>query len=208
MSWLDRVRHAPLQHSKVNEVDGPRTDEPVERSAPGLAALFEPLTEDGHHSVLDLGPGGDWHLRLYGRFASQIRFAGLLPHLPRDGTSATAQDALPPNTHRPYDVVLAWDILDRVDPSERAALIARVADLTAPGARLYVVVDSSGATTRRPTRSTLIDLDRVLQQAVGPPEPARDPLLPAHVERILAPFQVAHAYTLRTGLREYVAVKH
>jgi hypothetical protein len=37
--------------------------------------------------------------------------------------------------------------------------------------------------------------------------PARDPLLPAQVERLLAPFEVAHAFTLKSRLREYVVVR-
>ena len=180
---------------------------PVERSAPGVAKLFSTLIEDGRHSVLDLGPAADRHLRLFRRFARHVRFAGLVPAPPQGWLRSLAPDALAPNPHRPYDVVLAWDVLDRLDPSERAVLIERLADLTAPSARLYAVVRSCVGATIRPVRSTLIDLDRVSQYAVGRPEPGKEPLLPAHVERILAPFEVAHAFILRTGWREYVAVK-
>lgn len=172
-----------------------------------MAKLFDPLSQDGRHSVLDLGPAADRHLRLFSRYARYVRFAGLLAEPARGGAWSAGGEALAPNPRRPYDVVLAWDILDRLDPCERGALIERLTDVTAPRARLYAVVRSSGGATTRPFRSTLIDLDRVSQQVVGPPEPAGDVLLPAHVERILAPFEVVHAFILTTGLREYVAVK-
>lgn len=183
MRWLDLARHRPLPHPTPGEPEE-SADTPVVRASPGVAKLFDSLSQDGRHSVLDLGPAADRHLRLF-------------------------------NPRRPYDVVLAWDILDRLDPCERGALIERLTDVTAPRARLYAVVRSSGGATTRPFRSTLIHLDRVSQQVVGPvvdpvggpPEPAGDVLLPAHVERILAPFEVAHAFILTTGLREYVAVK-
>lgn len=180
---------------------------PVERPSPGAAALFDALVPDGRHSILDLGLAGDLHLRLLSRYSRQIRFAGLLPEPPEEDAWTSALAALPPNTHHPYDVVLAWDILDRIDPPQRLTLMARLAELTAPTARLYAVVDTSGATTTRPLRSTLIDVNRVSMQPVGPPEPARPALLPAPVERLLAPFEVTQAFTLRSGLREYVALK-
>jgi len=179
----------------------------VERLSPGAAALFDSLVPDGRHSILDLGLAGEVHLRLLSRYAQQIRFAGLVPDPPEDDAWASVLAALPPNTCQPYDVVLAWDVLDRIDPEQRATLIARLAELTAPSARLYAVVDTSGAATTRPIRSTLTDVNRVSMQPVGPPRPARPALLPAPAERLLVPFEVTQAFTLRSGLREYVAMK-
>jgi len=119
----------------------------------------------------------------------------------------SALEALPGNAGQPYDVILAWDVFDRLDEAERGAMIDRIVELTAPGARLYAVVASSGDVRRAPVRSTLVDVSRVAQVTVGPPEPARPPLLPGQVERLLTPFEIAHAFSLRIGLREYVAVK-
>ena len=206
MSWPGRVRRDTSEASKAAALDDPAAA-PVERSSPGLAALFDALTQDGRHSVLDLGLAGDRHLGVLSRFARQIRFAGFIPHPPEGDAWTSALEALPPNACRPYDVVLAWDILDRIDPPQRAGLVERLVALTAPDARLYAVVDASGAATTRPLRSTLTGVNRVSVLPVGPPKPARTPLLPAPLERVLAPFAVTQAFTLRTGLREYVAVK-
>jgi hypothetical protein len=206
VGWLERIQRLGPSES----TDG-ATDEspppPLERSSPGLAALFEPLSEDGLHSVLDLGHAGQRHLGLLSRYAQRIRFAGLIPKSADDEEWTAALRSVPPNVDHPYDVVLAWDLVDRLEPEERPQVMQRLAEVTAPGARLYTVVDTSGAATTRPLRFTLVDLGRVSQQAVGPPEPTKGQLLPAQVERVLAPFQVQHAFTLRTGLREYVAVK-
>jgi hypothetical protein len=114
---------------------------------------------------------------------------------------------LAPNPGDPYDVVLAWDVLDRLAPADRSALVARITAVTAPRARLYTVVDASGASVRHPLSFTITARSRVSQVPVGPPEPAHEQLLPAQVERALTPFEVVHAFTLRGGLREYVALK-
>ncbi len=206
MSWLERIR--PTRPEGFGSAE-PATEAraPVERAAPGIAALFAGLGPGEGHSVLDLGPAAESHLRLYCGFARQIRFADLLPQPPRGAALGAVLRALPPHDRLPYDLVLGWNILDRLDPEERTLVIGRLAEITAPDARLYIVVDTSGAPTTQPLRFNLLDVDRVRQRAVGRPEPAHQQLLPAHVERLLAPFEVLHAFTLRTGLREYVAVR-
>ena len=191
---------------------GPEPTQPeapatVERASPGLAALFGALRADGRHSFLDLGAASAANLNVCGRFASQIRFAGGSPHPSAVAAEEAAAASLPPNVDRPYDVVLAWDTLDWLDEPGRRTLVERVVDITAASARLYLVVDASTTPTRRRTRATLLDTDRVAQRPVGPEEPRGRPLLPAQVEQLIAPFEVQHAYSLRTGLREYVAIR-
>ncbi len=199
------IRRARPSGSVPSDPDG-AAREPVERASPGLAALFEKLKHDGRHSILDLAPAEGRHLRLFGGFARQVRFAGVVP---RAGSDSWARElaSLAPNPDLPYDVVLAWDVLDQFDESERGQLVERLADITAPEAVLYAVVDGSGSVTRRPLAFTMVDHGRVEQRAVGPPVAARASLLPAQVERALEPFEVVHAFSLRSGLREYVARK-
>lgn len=206
MSWLERIRQRGPDdvRSSEEEPSGPPS---IERASPGLAALFERLHDDGRHSILDFGTAGNRQLRLLGRFARRIRFAGLLPGAAGGEALADALDGLSPVPGHPYDVVLAWDVFDRLDAEDRSEVMQRIEEVTAPGARLYAVVASSSAVTRRPERLTLVDLDRVSHEPAGPVEPARPQLLPAHVERLLDPFEVANAFSLRIGLREYVAVK-
>jgi hypothetical protein len=206
LDWLHRIRRAQPRDSEPVESQE-ELEASMERATPGVAALLAGLSEDGSHAVLDLGPAVDSHLRLFSGFARQIRFASLLPYPPRGEGWAAALGTLPPHPHNPYDLVLVWDLLDRLALEERPPLIERLAQLTAPGARLYAVVDTSDGPTVRPLRFTLRGLDRVSQRSVGPPEPAVRQLLPAQVERLLAPFEVVHAFILRQGLREYVAVK-
>ena len=205
-SWIERLRFRAPREVEPAEPDD-AAPAPVERSSPGLGALFALLREDGRHSILDLAPASDRHLRFLGRYSRHIRFAGLVPEPPTGEGLASALAALAPNPSQPYDVVLAWDVFDRLDRSERSSLVALLAEFTAPGARLYAVVDASGAPTVQPVRSTIVDIDRVAQHPVGSPRPARPQLLPAHMEGLFSPFEITHAFMLRIGLREYVTMK-
>lgn len=206
MDWLGRRRRAPPPEAVPDPVEE-TSRSPVERAAPGVAATFAGLEPDGSHAILDLGTAVGENFRLLGGYARRIRFAGILPNPPHGKAWSEALRSLPPLSERPYDLVLGWNLLDRLIPEERPPLVRRLAELTAPGARLYVVVDVSGSPTIQPIRFTLLGLDRVQETVVGPPRPAQPPLLPAAVERLLEPFQVVQAFTLRRGLREYAAIK-
>jgi len=206
VDWLRRIRSPTHREAAAAAPEG-GVPESVERAAPGVAALFAGLSQDGRHAVLDFGTAAETKLHLYSGFARRIRFADLLTDPPHGDAWAAALRALPPHPDQPYDLVLAWNLLDRLAPEERPPLVERLTQLTVSGARLYVVVDISKEPNTRPLRFTLLDADRVRQQAVGPPHPAQPQLLPAEVERLLEPFRVVHAFTLRRGLREYVAIR-
>ena len=178
-----------------------------ERASPGLAALFDSLGEGASHSVLDLGPARGRHLQVIGRFARQIRFAGLVPRSCVGEAWAASLQALPPNVASPYDVVLGWDLLDRLDPDERAAAVARLAEVSSSRARLHLIVDASGSALTQPWAFTLVEPGRVSEEMIGAPQPVSHPLLPAQVERTLSPFEVVRAFVTRGGAREYVAMK-
>jgi hypothetical protein len=175
--------------------------------SPGLAALFGGLTEDGGHCVLDLGPGSGAHLGVLRAFATQVRFADILP----DGTVGETWDealrTLPPHPFRPYDVVLAWDVLDRLEAERRAALVIRLDALTGPRARLHAVAGAEGPHPRQAVRFVLLGRDRIREEDAGVMTRPIQPLLPAQMTRVLEPFEVVSAFTLRNGSREYVAKK-
>lgn len=206
MGWLGRFRRATPGEAVAEEKE--ESAPPAqERSAPGVAALFDGVREDGSHAILDLGSSREATFRVYRRFARRIRFADLLGDPPGRKDWAEALPGLPAHLGASYDLVLAWNILDLLPPRDAPLLIRRLVQITSAGARLYVTVDASGSGTLQPLRFSLLEVGQVVQWAVGPPQAAHRELLPAEVERLLMPFQVRHAFTLRLGLREYVGVR-
>jgi hypothetical protein len=178
----------------------------VERATPGVAALLNGVAPDGTHAVLDLGPASESSLRLFGKFARKVRFADLLAAATEGGWPKALAD-LPAQDDHPYDLVFAWDILDRISPEERRRLMVRLTQVSSIDARMFVGVDASGSAMSQPLRYTLLDVDRLRCEPTGPARPARPPILPAEVEKVLSPFQVMRAFTLKGNLREYVAIR-
>lgn len=205
MDWLRGTGRPPASVTPSrNEVS-----EAVEGAAPGVAGLLDGVSEDRSHAVLDLGAATDVSLRVYARFARWIRFADLFGEggWPRtEGTVADLLGSIPAQPQHAYDLVFAWDALDRLFPEDRPRLVSRLAELTAPGARLHLMVRSEDGAAR-PLRFTLLDVNRIrYEPGLAGPLP-RPRLLPAELTRLLQPFRVAHAFTLKSGLREYVAVR-
>jgi hypothetical protein len=124
------------------------------------------------------------------------------------GTSwSRALEDLPSFEDRPYDLLVLWDVLHRLAPELRPALVRRLVELSDPGARMYFVMDVTDRRATPPIRFGLTAEGRVRHEEVGPPEHAWPRLLPAEVERLVAPFEVVHAFVLKVGMREYVTVR-
>jgi hypothetical protein len=179
----------------------------TERQTPGVAAFLQGVTEDRSHAVLDLGPASESSLNIYGRFARRVRFSDVLAAATSPQGWAGAINALPPQPERPYDLVFAWDIMDRLDAEGRKRLVERLAAISAPDARIHLMVEEAEKAATVPLRFTLLDVDRVRCEATGPARATPPRLLPAQVEKVLSPFKVQRAFTLKGGLREYVAVR-
>lgn len=206
MDWLRRVGRDPPQPEPE---PGEEASEAVETAAPGVAALLEGVSEDKSHAVLDLGAATSSSLDVYARFTRQVYFADLprVASSPRGRSVEGLLEALPARPERPYDLVFAWDVLDRLFAEYHVPLVARLAEITAANARLHVVVRGSKEGPTRMLRFQLLGTDRMRYEATGPPQVGRSRLLPAQVGQLLTPFQVVRGFTLKGDLREYVAVR-
>jgi hypothetical protein len=178
---------------------------PIEGAAPGLTALFNGISENRNHAVLDLGSASDQSLRVYSRFARWIYFADLLGAQP--SSQAQAAGLQLPKLEEPYDLVCAWDILDHLVLPDRLQLVEWLVENTTATARVHVVVRASDDAVPHPLRFTVVDVGQIRYEEAGDGQLPRSRLLPAEVGKVLAPFRVLHAFTLRNGLREYLAAR-
>ena len=157
--------------------------------------------------MLDLGPASGQNLLVYGRFARWIHFADLFGEPWSQRAEESAGGLHLPRLDRAYDVVFAWDTLDRLFPEARSRLVQWLINITAPTTRVHAVVRSSEDAIWRPLRFTLLDLGRIRYETASTARLPVSKLLPAEVAKVLAPLRVANAFTLKNGLREYVAVR-
>lgn len=179
---------------------------------PGLGDMLAGLPDDRSSRLLDLGPLVVANYEAYLRHALRIRFA----HVWRDALPTPGPGIDPrvdparavPHDDRtaPYDVVLAWDVLDCLDPEGAVSMVRRVASVCRPRARLHALFTGTGTRPTRPTRYAITGPGRVRPLDGDSRTVPATGLPPAEVERRLAPFAVEHSCVLRHGSREIVAV--
>jgi hypothetical protein len=202
VQWARRIERHPPSAGSAPERTGA---EPAERVAPGLAAFFHGVTEDGSHAVLDLGTGASASLGVYSRLARRVRFADVLTAAASASGWAEVLESLPALPDRPYDLVIAWDVLDQLPGQDRRGLMERLVEITAPDARMYLLSASPDVTPIGLLRYELMDLDRMRYETTGEPRPTYARLMPAELQRLLSPFQLLRGFSTQLGLREYVA---
>ncbi len=203
VQWVRRAAPEP----RIERPSPPHPDpEAAGRVMPGLAAFFERITPDRGRKVLDLGNGDGASLAVYARYARWVRFADILAEAttPDWGTSI---DNIPRPPHGAYDVILIWDILDRLSPADRGGFIGRLSRICAPDALMHAIVESSDEAGGDLLHFSLPGPDRLHFVRSGRPRPAHAPMKPAEVKGVLKPFHLLRAFSTRTGLREYVAVR-
>lgn len=181
---------------------------PAERVAPGLAAFFQGVREDRSHAVLDLGPGASSSLRVYSRLARWVRFADVLTAATSASGWSEVLASLPPLPEQPYDLVIAWDMLDRLPHGNRRDLVERLAEISAAKARMYLLSASPDVAPPDILRYELVELDRMRYEHTGQPRPADTRLMPAELQRLISPFELVRGFSTQLGLREYVAERH
>lgn len=208
MRWLKWRAPRPAGTPHDRGEDAPEDEaRSRERKAPGISALFEDLRPDRCLTVLDLGPASEGSLRFYSRFARRVRFVDMERARAQEESPASVVDSLRRYGEFPYDLVLTWEHLHRLSPLQRDDVIERLVSVTAPGTRLHAMIDMSGDAMVPPRRFTLVGEGRLRETVGGSLRPAPGRVLPAEVDRFLAPFRVVSAYVLRDGLREYVAMR-
>lgn len=211
MNWLRRrgVKEAPPAPPapRPPTVVPDPAPERIERPTRGVATLFAEVGEDRRHSVLDLGTATNSSLQVYGSVARWIRFGDLLASAADSDEVEAALASIPQHPHQAYDILLAWNLLDRVAPDLRPHIIERLVEISAPTARMHLLVEMPGEGPRQPLRFGLEAADRLWYEPEGAAVAAWPPLLPAEVERLVEPFRVERAFTTRAGFREYVVVR-
>ena len=204
--WLDRIRALGRGGTPVRETE-PSAPQAIVRTAPGLAALFQALDDGRSHAVLDLGAASERSLTVYARIARQVRYVDLGATASGYQHWSFALDEVGRASGDPFDVLFLWDTLGHLSTEDRASMVARVAELAAPGARLHMVLEAPERSGARPVRFGLADAGHMRHELTWDDAGTAARLLPSSVERMLAPFQVVSAFTLKDGLREYVAMR-
>jgi hypothetical protein len=210
VKWLPgRRRAAPPADRR------PEPEPEVHRSL-ALAALFGSIQPEDRLHVLDLGPAVGSNVEsLSQRFVCKLQIGDLYRtltadqrrfHDPEADPRALIDDALPRHGE-PYDLVLAWDLLNYLTRLQIRALATLLGERCRPGARLFAMVATLAEMPAGPLtylftgEADLIYRDRPPHNRPGPR------YRPAEISALTPGFAVDRSYLLRHGIQEYLLVR-
>ncbi len=207
-------RETPPAVGSRRESTGPLEPEPPLYRSPALRELVARLADDVPHTILDLQPAVGANVEFFSRFTCRLQIVDLLsalaaagapaaPAAPAADADAAFRRALPVPA-APYDVVLAWEVLDYLPRERVRGLLEHLCGLCRPRALMLVFISTAKEIPVLPPVFKIADghtLDWQARATAMRPGPR---LAPADVEHMAAGFTVAHSVVMRHGVREYL----
>lgn len=213
MLW--RLRHNPSPPAGPRrEFADPLEPQPPLYRSPTLQALVSRLSSEGAYHILDLGVASGANVEFFSRFSCRLQIADLPEALASEklrpllaADPAAAFRRVLPVARQPFDVVLAWDVLNYLTREQFGCLAAHVGSLCRPGTFMLAFVSTTKEMSSVPLVFKIVDDQTLLlrqQTAAVRPSP-RFP--PAEVGRLMSGFAVVQSVVMRHGVQEYLFVR-
>jgi hypothetical protein len=204
LPWRSRVAAEPIEEAPP-EPPGPTTEI---YASPGLEEALRTVREGDACKVLDLGPSMAANVDFVSKFASYLQIVDAIDRTPV-GTSGTDRlstvSTLVEKHRRSFHLVLAWDVINYLTTDQAERLVASLAELCLPNARLHAVFFAKDTMPAIPNRYRIVNEARLAYEAVTSELRGAPELPPATVAKLLKSFQVEHSFVLQHGVHEYVA---
>jgi SAM-dependent methyltransferase len=163
--------------------------------------------------VLDLGPALGTSVEFLATYSVQLFIAdlyrslrsstGQLPPDPARLQRALA-DQLPVPDEGPFDLILAWDLLNYFDTDQLRVLGHHLGRLCRAGGLLFALVATRGPISDRPLTYEILERDLLRYGETAAVERPSPRYRETSLERLLDAFAVQTSFLLRNGMQEYV----
>ena len=185
----------------------------VQHHTLALKYVLRRLLEKRRARVLDLGAATGPNVSFVGQYAPKLYIADL-HHTLRSRAGGLPKDTkllerlltkeLPPDELGPFDLILAWDLLNYLSGEQVASLGRQLARLCRPDSLIFALITNSKEMPSQPIGFRIIDTDTLsytIDSEIGRPSPLfKEPDL----KRWLTDFEVETSFLLRNGFQEYV----
>lgn len=213
MRWPFGSRADPEPATVSPEPGPPNVDEV--HSSPGLRSAVAHLDTGVGCNILDLGPSMAATVRFFSRYRCRMRIVDLCAVVTGDpkrqarlaGDPRAVINELLSGPPGAFDLVLAWDVFDRLDRRPAEAVVQRLAFLSRPGARLFTLFSTTRGQPTLPLAFAVLDEETLLYRRQAGPPSHRPAFNPAGFERLLAGFSTEVSVVLRHGVQEWVAIR-
>jgi hypothetical protein len=179
----------------------------------GLGSVLHELQRQHRPRVLDLGPALGASVEFLAGYSVQLFIADLYRsvrsstgQLPPDAVRLhrSLEEQLPVPEEGPFDLVLAWDLLNYLDPDQLRTLGQHLGTLCRPGGQLFALIATRGPISDRPMNFEIVASDLLRYSPTAATERAGPGYRETGLERLLDAFAVQTTFLLRNGMQEYI----
>ena len=184
-----------------------------EQQTLALGPVLRELERRRRPRVLDLGPALGASVEFLAGYSVQLFIADLFRSL-RSSTGQLPPDAarlrraleeqLPLPAEGPFDLVLAWDLLNYFAADQLEALGQHLGALCRPGGQLFALVATRGNIGDRPMNFEIVARDLLRYRPTGAQQRPGPGYRETALERLLDAFAVQTSFLLRNGMQEYI----
>ncbi len=185
----------------------------VEHQTLALGPALHELQRRRRPRVLDLGPAIGANVEFFAGFSAQLFIADLYRSLrgPADSLpldprrlERTLADQLPTAEHPPFDLILAWDLLNYFEPPQLEVLGRHLGLLCRPGGQLFALLATRGTIADQPLTFQILARDLLRYETAAVAERESPRYMEANLQRLLDAFAVQTSFLLRHGMQEYI----
>ena len=179
----------------------------------GLGQVLHELERQRRPRVLDLGPALGTSVEFLAGYSVQLFIADLYRSLrsstgqlppDADRLRRALEDQLPIPDEGPFDLILAWDLLNYFATDQLEALGQHLGALCRPGGQLFALVTTRGPISDRPMNFEIVARDLLRYGATAASERDSPGYHETALERLLDAFAVQTSFLLRHGMQEYI----
>jgi len=178
-----------------------------------LELLLKRLRRQPWSRVLDLGPAVGANVEFLAQFQCRLHIADLY-HSLRERFERTSTDTtspatrltaeLPPVDHEPFDLILAWDLLNYLDPEEIRVIGEHLARICHRDGVVFLMISTARQIPNLPCRYSIVGDGMLRYDCKSASQRSAPGYKEPDLERLLPAFEVETSYLLRNGYQEYL----
>jgi len=179
----------------------------------GLGSVLRQLERQRRPRVLDLGPALGASVEFLAGYSVQLFIADLYRsvrsstgQLPPDAARLrrVLEDQLPVPSEGPFDLILAWDLLNYFAADQLETLGHHLGALCRPGGQLFALVATRGPISDQPMNFEILGRAALRYGATAASQRPSPGYRETGLERLLYAFAVQTSFLLRNGMQEYI----
>ena len=182
-------------------------------SSLALDVLFHQLRQRRNYNILDLGSAFGANVDFLSQFSRRIYIEDLYQTLisfnffsPEDGVNYADvfEYLLPYRRETCFDVILAWDLFNYLEPPEYLHLTRHLSKYCRTDSFLFALISTHKHIPEKPTNYKIIDQQTLLYEKSSTILRSCPRYEETDLRRLMPDFRVCNSFLLRNGIKEYL----